>query len=123
MATNASVPAGSYSLELHVGETRLGEPVDVLLLRRKEHPYIGEKPGEPKCGMHGTDEASLPSLLQHSVRFCNAALRIGPVLNAAGNKNSQLPKNEQKEKGPDRIEIPSLNVSVRKLFRKTDERR
>lgn len=83
MATNSPVPAWPNSLNLHVCETSLGEPVQVLVFCWEEHPYISKESGKPKCGMHGTNEAGLASLLQHSISLCNASLRIGPVLNAA----------------------------------------
>jgi hypothetical protein len=63
MATNYSVPAWSNSLNLHVCETSLGEPFHILVFCGEEHPYVSEKPGKPKCGMHGTDKAGLASLL------------------------------------------------------------
>lgn len=82
MPANPTVPLRANSLQLHVCETCLCEPVNVFLFCWEQHPHVCKKSREPECRMHGTNETRFSSLLEHSVSFSDTALRVRPVLNA-----------------------------------------
>ena len=96
MPAISAVPCGSNSLQLHICETGLGEPINVLLLRREQHPHVGEEAGKPVGGMDGSNEAGLATLLNDAVSLLDTTLGIGPILDA-----------EKKNEGSQRIVVES----------------
>lgn len=71
MAAHASVPLGPDAGDLHVLKAGRGEPVEVLLLGREEHPRVGEEARHGEGGMDGAYQACLPACLDYSVRLLN----------------------------------------------------
>ena len=60
------------------------EPLAVLRLRREQHPRLRQPSQDRVGGLDGADHDADAARAQHAVRLGDAALRVGPVLDAAG---------------------------------------